>query len=86
MTQRRVFVRQHDGNYAMIGLIESDEFVNEVCDEETGERFKFDKMTPRYVLYVPDVVEMVRDDQIPDAWKPFVEHGLHDNRQPTPGV
>lgn len=83
MSERRIFARQPNGNYDMLGLVADDEFVEEVTDESTGQKFKLARKTDRYVLYVPNVIEMTPDPEVPDAWKPFIAHGLHDDRQPA---
>lgn len=82
---RRVFVRESDKVFALVGLVASTSYVKDLTDADTGQRFKLAHTTDRYVLYVPDVIEMTPDieSELPDAWKPFVEHGLHHDRQPT---
>lgn len=76
MTQRRVVVRDKDGIYGIGGLIPADAAPKPPIDDGEGTQFKLAGTFDHYILYVPDVVEMVADPVIPDAWKPFVEHGI----------
>lgn len=76
---RRVVVRDTTGFYGIYGLIETK---NEPAPsfEDGGIRYKLTTTTNRYILYAPDVVEVEpvveSEASMPDAWKPFVEHGV----------